>query len=100
MFSAVALSVLGFLQFAYFPNMSDLQAAIPEVTEVDESKRMAVAFLEKEIKTYIALALFFSKEGFKENMLVGNTRTTINANYYKDRMREARKLVTELRKPI
>jgi hypothetical protein len=33
-------------------------------------------------------------------MLVGNTRTTINANYYKDRMREARKLVTELRKPI
>jgi hypothetical protein len=70
------------------------------VTDVDESKRLAVAFLEKEIKTYIALALFFSKEGFKENMLVGNTRTTINANYYKDRMREARKLVTELRKPV
>ena len=66
---------------------------------MDESKRMAVAFLEKEIKTYIALALFLSKEGFKEHMMVGEKKTAINANYYKERMREARKLVTELRKP-
>lgn len=66
---------------------------------MDESKRMAIAFLEKEIKTYIALAMFLSKEGFKEHMMVGTKKTTINANYYKDRMREARKLVTELRKP-
>jgi hypothetical protein len=40
---------------------------------MDESKRLAVQFLEKEIKTYIALALYLSKEG--------------------------RKLVNELRKP-
>lgn len=66
---------------------------------MDESKRMAVAFLEKEIKTYIALAMFLSKEGFKEHMMVGTKKTATNANYYKDRMREARRLVAELRKP-
>ena len=30
---------------------------------MDEPKRMAIEFLEKEIKTYVALALFFSKAG-------------------------------------
>ena len=33
---------------------------------MDEAKRQAVQFIEKEIKTYIALALFLSKEGIKE----------------------------------
>jgi hypothetical protein len=32
---------------------------------------VAIDFLEKEIKTYIALALFFSKDGIKERLLVG-----------------------------
>jgi hypothetical protein len=32
---------------------------------MDESKRRAIQFLEKEIKTYMALALFLSKEGIK-----------------------------------
>ncbi|MGA8037882.1 MAG: hypothetical protein WA823_11205 [Candidatus Acidiferrales bacterium] len=66
---------------------------------MDESKRMAIDFLEKEIKTYIALALFFSKEGIKERLVVGAKKVTINATFYRDRMREARKLVNELRKP-
>lgn len=66
---------------------------------MDESKRMAIEFLEKEIKTYIALALFFSKEGIKERLQVGAKKVTINATYYQDRMREARKVVNELRKP-
>ena len=35
---------------------------------MDDSKRQAVKFLEKEIKTYIALALFLSKEGIKERV--------------------------------
>ena len=66
---------------------------------MDESKRQAVQFLEKEIKTYIALALFLSKEGIKERVPVGNKEILISPAYYKERMREARKLVTELRKP-
>ncbi len=65
---------------------------------MDASKQRAVEFLEKEIKTYIALALYLSKEGIKERVSVGNNEVLISPSYYKERMREARKLVTELRK--
>jgi hypothetical protein len=66
---------------------------------MDESKRQAVQFLEKEIKTYIALALFLSKEGIKERVQAGDNEIVIGPAYYKQRMREARRLVNELRKP-
>jgi len=66
---------------------------------MDESKRQAVEFLEKEIKTYIALALFLSKEGIKERVQLGDKEVLIGPSYYNGRMREARKLVNELRKP-
>ena len=66
---------------------------------MDESKRKAVQFLEKEIKTYIALALFLSKEGIKERVQVGEKELVIGPTYYNERMKEARKIVTELRKP-
>jgi hypothetical protein len=80
----------------------DLQAFLSAASrgeKVDESKRLAVQFLEKEIKTYIALALFLSKEGIKEHVQVGDKKVVISSTYYKERMREARKLVNELRKP-
>jgi hypothetical protein len=66
---------------------------------MDDSKRRAVQFLEKEIKTYIALALFLSKEGFKDRVQVGDKEILIGPTYYKERMREARKVVNDLRKP-
>jgi hypothetical protein len=66
---------------------------------MDESKRRAVQFLEKEIKTYMALALFLSKEGIKERLQVGGKKVLISPTYYRERMREARKLVNELRRP-
>ena len=66
---------------------------------MDESKRQAVRFLEKEIKTYIALALFLSKEGIKQRVQMEEKDVVIGPTYYKDRMKEARKLVNELRKP-
>jgi hypothetical protein len=66
---------------------------------MDESKRRAVQFLEKEMKTYTALALFLSKEGIKERVRVGQKEVLIGPMYYKERMREARKIVNELRKP-
>jgi hypothetical protein len=65
---------------------------------MDESKRRAVQFLEKEIKTYKALALFLSKEEIKKHLRVGNKEALIRPTYYKERMREARKLVSELKK--
>ena len=66
---------------------------------MDDSKRQAVEFLEKEIKTYIALALFLSKEGIKERVQLGEKEVLIGPAYYRERMKEARKIVNELRKP-
>jgi hypothetical protein len=66
---------------------------------VDESKRQAVRFLEKEIKTYKALSLFLSKEGIKEHARMEKKKVLISPTFYKERMKEAKKLVYELRKP-
>jgi hypothetical protein len=65
---------------------------------MDRSKRKAVRFLEKEIKTYKALALFLSKEEIKKHVRVRGREGFIRPTYYKERMREARKLIRELRK--
>jgi hypothetical protein len=66
---------------------------------MDASKQRAVEFLEKEIKTYIALALYLSTKGIKERIPVGNKKILISPTYYNERMKEARKVVNELRKP-
>jgi hypothetical protein len=65
---------------------------------MDESKRRVVKFLEKEIKTYMALSLFLSKKGIKERVRVGDKKVLISPSFYKERMKEAKKLVYELRK--
>ena len=65
---------------------------------MDESKRNAVKFLEKEIKTYLALSLFLSKKGTEEQVRVGANKILINPTFYKERMKEAKRIVTELRK--
>jgi len=64
---------------------------------MDESKRRAVKFLEKEIKTYLALSLFLSKKGIKQHVRVGEKKVVISPSFYKERMKEAKKLVYELR---
>ena len=63
---------------------------------MDESRRHAIAFLEKEIKTYQALSLFLSKRGIKVDLLLGAKKVLISPSFYKDRMKEAKKLVREL----
>jgi hypothetical protein len=65
---------------------------------MDESSRRVIQFLEKEIKTYAALSLFLSKKGIKEHVRVGDEQVLLNPTYYKDRVKEAKKLVNELRK--
>jgi hypothetical protein len=66
---------------------------------MEECKRRAVRFLEKEIKTYTALSLFLSKKGIKEHVRVGEKRVLISPSFYKERMKEAKKLVYELKNP-
>lgn len=66
---------------------------------MEEPRRRAILFLEKEIKTYQALALFLSKRGINEYVRVGSKRVPISPTFYKDRMKEAKKLVNDLRKP-
>jgi hypothetical protein len=70
-----------------------------EGSAMDESKRRIVKFLEKEIKTYTALSLFLSKEGIKEHVCVGRKEVFIRPSFYKERVKEAKRLVHELRKP-
>jgi hypothetical protein len=67
---------------------------------MDDSRRHAIKFLEKEIKTYLALSLFLTKKGIKEHVLVGSKKVLISPSFYKERMKEAKKLVHELKKPI
>jgi hypothetical protein len=65
---------------------------------MNESKRRVILFLEKEIKTYVALALYLSKEGLNEPVHVGCKDILMTPAFYKARMREAKSLVSELRK--
>jgi hypothetical protein len=64
---------------------------------MDESKRHAVQFLQKEIETYKALALFLSKEEIKKHLRARDREGLIHPTYYKERMRQAKKLIRELR---
>jgi hypothetical protein len=64
---------------------------------MDESKQHVVQFLEKEIDTYKALALFLSKEEINKHVRARDKEALIRPTYYKERMREAKKLIRELR---
>jgi hypothetical protein len=61
-----------------------------------DSKQRVVSFLEKEIKTYTALSLFLSKKGVREPLRAGANKVLISPLFYKDRMKEAKKLVCDL----
>jgi hypothetical protein len=65
---------------------------------MDQSKRSAISFLEKEIKTYNALSLFLSKKDLNEHVRVGGEKVMISPAFYKDRVKEAKKIVSELKK--
>jgi hypothetical protein len=65
---------------------------------VNNSIRHAVKFLEKEVRTYRALALFLSKNDVKMHARVGAKKVVLSPAFYKDRMKEAKKLVHELKK--
>ncbi|HXJ10808.1 MAG TPA: hypothetical protein VNH19_00935 [Candidatus Limnocylindrales bacterium] len=62
------------------------------------SQQRVVRFLEKEIKTYAALSLFLSKKSTLESLQARNKQALLQPAFYKERMKEARKLVSELKK--
>jgi hypothetical protein len=61
-----------------------------------KSKRQARQFLQKEIKTYTALALFLSKKGEEDRLQLGRREGLKGPVFYRDRMKEARKLIHDL----
>jgi hypothetical protein len=63
---------------------------------MQDSNQRVVSFLEKEIKTYAALSLFLSKKGVRGHLGAGANKVLNSPAFYKDRMREAQKLVYEL----
>jgi len=63
------------------------------------SRRRVTQFLKKEIKTYKALALFLSRRVATKNKPVIDDHRIILPAYYKERMREADSLVSELERP-
>jgi hypothetical protein len=65
---------------------------------MDKSNRRVIQFLEKEIKTYGALSLFLMKKGINERVRAGDQQILLSPTYYKDRVKEAKMLVNELRK--
>jgi hypothetical protein len=65
---------------------------------MNDSKQRVVKFLEKEIKTYVALSLFLSKNSTRERLHTKEQPALMQPAFYKERMKEARRLVTELRK--
>jgi len=64
---------------------------------MNESKQRVVRFLEKEIKTYAALSLFLSKKSTLESFNARDKQALMHPAFYNERMKEAKKLVTELR---
>jgi hypothetical protein len=65
---------------------------------VNDSKQRVVKFLEKEIKTYAALSLFLSKKITLESVNARDKQALMHPAFYKERMKEAKKLVTEFKK--
>lgn len=65
---------------------------------MNENKQRVVKFLEKEIKTYAALSLFLSKKSTLESSNARDKQALMQPAFYEARMKEAKKLVTELKK--
>jgi hypothetical protein len=65
---------------------------------MNDRKQRVVQFLEKEIKTYAALSLFLSKKSTLVGLHARDKQALLHPAFYKERMKEARKLVAEFKK--
>lgn len=64
---------------------------------MNDPNRRAVKFIEKEIRTYKALSIFFSKKGIKEHVRIGEKKVLISPIFYEGRVKEATKIIQDLR---
>jgi hypothetical protein len=62
------------------------------------STERVIRFLEKEIKTYKALAYFLSRVDVQERVRPRDTVVLFNPAFYTERLEEAKRLVDELKK--
>jgi hypothetical protein len=67
---------------------------------MDNSRKRLWQFLEKEIKTYQALARFLAKKGIAKHTRGGQARGLTSPTFYIERMKEARHLANELKKTL
>jgi hypothetical protein len=65
---------------------------------MDVAKPSAVTILEKAIKTYMALARSLSRMGIQKQARRVKKRVQISPTFYKERMKEAKKMLHELKK--
>jgi hypothetical protein len=65
---------------------------------MDDPITQTVQFLEKEIKTYEALARFLTKKGIEEHVTAGSGSVLDSPVFYKERITEATKLVSAIKK--
>lgn len=65
---------------------------------MDKSKKHAIEFLEKELKTYLALSRFFVKKDSQEHFRMGTKKALVSPAFYTERVREAKRLIRELKK--
>jgi hypothetical protein len=68
-----------------------------EIHKMNASQQQVVEFLEKEIKTYKALALFLAKGVITRQQQPADMDNLALPAYYQERMREATALVNGLR---
>ena len=77
--------------------MGEVRSYLVGRLAMNDPKRRAVKFLEKEIRTYEALSIFFSKKGIKEHVRVGEKKVLISPTFYEGRIKEATKIIQDLR---
>jgi hypothetical protein len=65
---------------------------------MDGSQQQVVRFLEKEVKTYTALSLFLAKKRIRKQLGAGVNQALTSPSFYKERVKEATKLIHELKK--
>jgi hypothetical protein len=65
---------------------------------MSDSNQRVIKFLEKEIKTYVALSLFLSKQSTPDGLPARDQQGLMHPAFYRERLKEAKKLVTELKK--
>jgi hypothetical protein len=66
--------------------------------KLNDRKQRVVQFLEKEIKTYAALSLFLSKKSTLDRLHARDKQALLQPAFYKERMKEAKRIVHELRR--